>query len=318
MASPASTRAGYELRFTYVSSGTYEVKLSKWVGGSQTVLATKPGYAFANGNSLALVDQGSAVSAWTNTGTGFSELLSAADTTFEGGNAAVEGAGNATRLTNFKVGELLMPVANSNAALEALALNDSFATSESPLSDGGAFAALAWDNGSSGHNTGRVESGWGPNDAYPTINGAYWQKTSFADTGAGVAVAAKLTHAPAGENRYFALWLNMPSPASTRTGYEARFTETATSGVYGVSLLKWQAGSETSLAFKLSYTFAVGGQVALQDNNGVVSVWAKTSTEYTKLLSANSSTYTNGYTGIDGSGNVVRLKELQSGPLPPT
>ena len=52
------------------------------------------------------VDQGSTVSAWTNTGSGFSQLLSASDSAFSGGKSAVEGSGNITRLKNFKVGSL--------------------------------------------------------------------------------------------------------------------------------------------------------------------------------------------------------------------
>ena len=106
MGTPSSTRAGYELRFTNTATNTYEVKLSKWVSGTQTVLATKTGYSFSNGNSFAVVDQGGTVSAWTKTGFEYIQLLSASDSAFSSGNAAVEGSGNITRLTNFKVGSL--------------------------------------------------------------------------------------------------------------------------------------------------------------------------------------------------------------------
>jgi hypothetical protein len=99
-------RGGYELRFTYVSANTYNVTLTKWQGGTQTALASKSSYAFANGNSLALVDSGGVVSVWTNTGSGFSKILSATDSTFSGGNAGIEGSGNNTRLANFKAGTL--------------------------------------------------------------------------------------------------------------------------------------------------------------------------------------------------------------------
>lgn len=102
----AEAREGYALRFTYISAGTYNVSLEKWVGGTQTVLASKTGYGFANGNSLAIVDSGGSVSAWTNTGSGFTQLLTASDSSFEAGNPAIEGAGNATRLINFKAGAL--------------------------------------------------------------------------------------------------------------------------------------------------------------------------------------------------------------------
>jgi hypothetical protein len=317
MSTPSSTRSGYQLTFTDVSSGTYEVKLSKWVSGTQTALASKSSYAFATGDSLALVARGGVVSAWVNTGSGFSELLRATDTTFYAGNAGVEGSGNITRLTKFKFGQLLGPVSGVIPALEALALNDTFAASESVLSDSGAFAALAWDNSTSGHNTGRVGGGWGPYDAYSTINGAYWQQSSFADTGSGVAVAAQLAKRPENESRYFALWADMPSPASARSGYELRFKETS-SGVFEVVLAKWASGTETVLASKSGYSFAAGDLFALDDNNGTVSAWTKTGTEFTQLLSASDSTYTSGYTGIEGSGNIARLTSFKSGPLPPT
>jgi hypothetical protein len=107
--SPTGVKAGYELRFTNVSSGVYNVMLSKWQGGTETVLASKSSYAFANGNSFALVDQGGTISAWTNAGSGFSQVLSASDASFSSGNAGIQGAGNITRLTNFKVGALLSP-----------------------------------------------------------------------------------------------------------------------------------------------------------------------------------------------------------------
>ncbi len=162
MPSPSSTRAGYELRCTDISTNTYKVTLSKWAGGTQTVLATQASYGFVNGNSLALADQGGTVTAWTKTGSEFTNLLSASDATFGAGNAGLEAAGNNTRLNSFKVGSLLSPVANMDAALKNLALNDSFSTAENPLSRGGAWALPNWDA-----KTGQVSGGWGPVDAYP-------------------------------------------------------------------------------------------------------------------------------------------------------
>jgi hypothetical protein len=312
----ASARAGYELRFTDVSSGVYNVTLAKWQAGAETVLASKASYSFANGNSFALLDQGGTVSAWTNTGSGFSQLLSASDASFSGGNAGVQGAGNYTRLTNFKMGALLTPVANMDAALKSLPVNDAFATSENPLSGGGAWAALAWDTSTSGHNTGQVSGGWGPYDAYSTINGASWQKASFADSGAGDAVAVLLYGNPTIASRYFSLWLNAPSPASARSGYELRFTETSAS-VYEVTLSRWQSGTKTVLASSAGYSFPKGSQFALADKGGTVSAWTKTGSEYTQLLSAADTTFISGYTGIEGSGNITRLKEFRGGPLPP-
>lgn len=316
MSSPAGARAGYELKFTYTSAGNYDVALSKWVGGSQTVLASQSSVAFADGNSFALVDKGSAVSAWTNTASGFSQLISAGDSTFDSGKAAVEGSGNITRLTKFKVGSLLTPSASIDVSLKELALNDSFGTNEAPLSGGGAWTALSWANGTSGNNTGRVSGGWGPYDAYSAINGAYWTKATMPDTGSGVGVTATLVARPAITSRYFSLWLHMPSPLSARTGYELRFTETS-ANLYEVALSKWQAGTKTVLASKTSYSFPVNSQFALADNGPTVSVWTKAGSEYAQLLSASDSAFKTGYTGIEGSGNITRLKEFRSGPLAP-
>jgi hypothetical protein len=144
----------------------------------------------------------------------------------------------------------------------------------------------------------------------------YWQKTSFADTGAGDSVAATLTTNPQNTSRYFSLWLNMPNPGSARSGYQLKFLETS-SGVYTVTLAKWASGTETVLASKTSYSFATKSQLALVDKLGTVSAWTKTGSEYTQLLSASDSTYTSGYTGIEGSGNITRLTDFKGGPLAP-
>ncbi|HET8813547.1 MAG TPA: hypothetical protein VFM51_01155, partial [Solirubrobacterales bacterium] len=106
MPSPASARAGYELRFTNVGAAKYDAILSKWQSGTQTVLASQPGTLIANGNSFALVDEGSTVSAWTNSGSGFIQLMSISDSAFSAGSSGLEGAGNFTRLNNFKAGTL--------------------------------------------------------------------------------------------------------------------------------------------------------------------------------------------------------------------
>ena len=317
MPSPSGARAGYELRFTNVTTNTFNVTLSKWLSGTQTVLASQSNYTLANGSSFALADQGGTVSAWTNAGSGFAKLLSAADASFASGNAGLEGAGTNLRLTNFKAGSLLSGVANMNAALNALALNDSFATNENPLSGGGKWAALNWDNSTSGHNTGWISNGgWGPYDLYPTINGAYWQNASFADSGAGDAVATTLVFRGGSAGRYFSLWLDMPSPASARSGYELRLTETGVS-VYEVTLSKWQAGVKTTLASKTGYSFPVNGKVALVDKGGTVSAWTNTASEFTQILSAADTAFISGYTGVEATGNNTRLKDFKSGPLPP-
>ena len=105
--SPASgARAGYELRVTYMSTNSYELRLAKWVAGSEYVLASKQSLSFANGGAFAIVDVGGSVSAWTNTDGSFQQALAASDAAYSGGNAGVAGAGNLTRLSDFKLGAL--------------------------------------------------------------------------------------------------------------------------------------------------------------------------------------------------------------------
>jgi len=207
--------------------------------------------------------------------------------------------------------------ATTNESLEGLAVLDSFGTNESPLSGGGSWSALSWANGTSGHNTGRVSGGWGPNDAYPTINGAYWNKTTFADEGPGTAVAATLTAKPANLSRYFSLWLDMPKPGSERSGYELRFTEVSSEG-YEVVLARWKSGTKTVLDSEAVYSLETGRQLALVDKAGVVTAWVNpTSEEYVQLLSASDSTFSSGYSGIEGAGNLTRLKGFKSGLFAP-
>lgn len=317
-ATSGSARNGYELRFLLTATNTYTVTLAKWEAGKESLLATKTGYSFVNGNSLAMADEGGSVSAWTDTGAGFKQLLTANDSAFAAGKSGMEAAGYTTRLRNFKVGALLPAVSGMPAALDALPVRDAFATNEKPLSGGGAWAALAWDNSETGHNTGQVEGGWGPYNTYPVVNGAYWTKASLPDTGSGTAAAATLIARPASAaGRYFSLNLAMPSPASAHTGYELRFTETS-ANVYDVVLAKWVSGTKTSLATKTAYSLPLGSKFALTDRGGTVSAWTKLAGgEYAQILTAADSSFSNGYAGLEGSGSNTRLSEFRAGPLSP-
>jgi hypothetical protein len=319
MPSPGgASRTGYELRLTELFPNEYQVALSKWQAGVKTSLATKSS-SFAVGTQFALLDKGGTVSAWTKTGSEFTQLLSAEDGAFAAGSAGLEGTGTPLRLTNFKTGSLLSAVTNMDAALKGLPMVDNFNRGEVPLSNGGAWSALSWANGGAGKNTGQTVGafGWSPYDAYPTINGAYWTKATMPDTGAGVGVAATLMFRSFAAGRYFSLWLDMPSPATTRTGYELRFTET-TSGVYDVTVAKWQAGTKTTLATKAGHSFAAGNQFALVDKGGTVSAWTKAGAgEFTQLLSAEDTAFIAGSVGIEGSGTNNWLRDFRSGSLAP-
>jgi hypothetical protein len=183
MQTPASSRAGYELRFERLATESYDVTLSKWQAGSETVLASKAGVAFVNGNSLALVDEGATVSAWTNTGTGFTQLLGAGDTTFASGNAGLEGAGNIVRLNGFKAAGLDSLPAGIGGQLSALPVTESFDGSAGSLERFATnWSALGWASGSTPKGT-STTTGWRPASAFPTVNGAFYN-SSLVDGGA--------------------------------------------------------------------------------------------------------------------------------------
>jgi hypothetical protein len=311
MSEPGRTQSGYELRFTNVDGiNRYNVTLSKWVSGTRTVLATSSGYTLAPQSSFALVDQGGTVSAWTEAGSGFSQLLTASDATYSRGNVGIEGAGNITRVRNFSAGALS---SETREKLARLSVVEAFATEENPLSGGGRWTKLSWANA-----TGRVagtgtSGGWGPWEAYATINGAYWNPAIYRDEGSGAAVAATLSVSPANAERWFSLWLDMPEPGLTQNGYELRFTQTATANTYNVTLSKWVSGVRTVLATASNYAFATQSSFALVDTGGTVSVWTEAGSGFSQLLSVSDTTYSRGYVGIEGAGNITRIRNFRAG-----
>jgi hypothetical protein len=312
MSNPSgASRAGYELRLTTEAGGNYQAKLVYWIGGSPSTLATQSSIALAAGNSVALSDYGSSVKAWTNTGSGFKQLLSVVHSGFSGGKAGVEASGNVARLTKFKAGALLTPVANINDALLGLSPRDSFAVVQSPLSGEGAWAAPTWASG-----TGQVYStGWGSTNPAPAVNGAYWQKAAFADTGAGTGVSVSREVAP-GSSQSFSLWLDMPSPGSAKTGYEARFIEYGTDPYYETMIYKWQAGVKTTLSTVWTIV-PTSTRVAFVDKGSSLSIYTMSENVYYSAFSAADSAFNSGFAGVESSSNVVRLRDFRAGPLAP-
>lgn len=203
--------------------------------------------------------------------------------------------------------------------ISALPVLDGFNRTESPLSLSGNWAPLKWDTSASGHNTGAVTTeGWRVLDASPTINGAYWAAKSFKDEGNGDAVSMKMVTAPASENRYLSLWLNMPSPSTAKTGYELKWTWATGAenpGNYDIKLSKWTAGTETVLASKTAQPFSTGTNFALSYKGGTVTAWSGTEASIHSVLTASDSTYSSGYAGMDGVGNISRSVNFRAGAL---
>jgi Ca2+-binding RTX toxin-like protein len=196
--------------------------------------------------------------------------------------------------------------------LAKMPVTEPFDGSAASVSNFGAnWTALSW-TGKKGEDS---KTGWRAIDAFPTANGIFYGK-SVATSANGIAVAATLSGAPTILERFFSLWLGMPTPTSSpRAGYELRFTETATANAYTVSLGSWTAGTKTVLAQKSSYTLAPGSQFALVAKGGTVSVWVGSGGVYTELLSAKSSTFASGYSGLEAAGNITRISNFRTGSL---
>jgi len=185
MPTPAGARAGYELSFELTSADTYDVTLSGWQGGSESVLESESAVAFADGDSLALVDEGATVSAWTDTGSGFAQLLSAGDGTFGEGRAGLYGAGNIVRLADFRAGELDAS-SDTAAQLAALPLTEPFdGTEASDERFQSEWSTLGWAGGGTPKGA-DTTSGWRPVDAFASAaNGAFYNQSLGGSGGEG-------------------------------------------------------------------------------------------------------------------------------------
>jgi beta-mannanase len=105
MPNPGTAKSGYELRWTLVSGlNTYSVKLSKWVAGSETVLASNASVSIPSGTRMMISDSGGTVTAWKGSGSTVSPLLIAGDSTYSSGYAGIEAAGNISRSLDFRAG----------------------------------------------------------------------------------------------------------------------------------------------------------------------------------------------------------------------
>ena len=303
MPSPGSAKSGYQLRWALNADATYTLKLSRWVAGSETVLASNPSVSIPAGTVLAIADTGAAVSAWRRQNGVFSSLLSASDATYANGYAGIEASGNASRSLGFEAGPLL------GAATSGVPLLDNLERSEVPLATG-KWTKTSW----AGEIGGAWLGGYRGYGSSGGLAGAYWNQASFNDgSGATISAATVGTGAtPAGQ--YLGLWLNMPSPGSARSGYEARFTGTnGTATAYNVELSKWVSGTRTVLAAKTGFSLPVGTTMALTESGGSVVLWVGIGGATAPMLSATDTTYASGYAGLEVNGGAGTVYNFRAG-----
>jgi hypothetical protein len=205
-------------------------------------------------------------------------------------------------------------------ALEALPVVESFDGSEASVSR---FASQWHPFGwvyTKGVDYASSPQGWGPYNAFPKIDGAY-RNEKFADSGTGIATAATLSSAPLYAERAFSLWLGVTviAPAEKKpTGYELEVEATAKADTYHAELVTWIEGFGYSEAATGDLYLPPGSRLAIVCKEAVISGWAKAPGEATfyRVFAAAENPCQAGYAGLEGAGNLTRLKNFAAGPLP--
>ena len=319
MTAPTTNKTGYELALTETAANTYTVALKSWAV-SETLLGSITGVSLPAGSKVALVDVGTSVSAFADTGSGMTRILTKTNASLMGGYAGVEVQGaTSTRVNQFKYGLLNEKAASFDAAAKALSIADGFTREESPLSLSSAWAALNWATATPKTGKSQNSAGWIPSEV-ETIGGAYWQKPIFSDTGSGNAIVATHGYAYGINPVYYGLWLDMPSPTTAKSGYQLRVAETSIDTLE-LKIIKWVNGTATTLGTKTGLKptgGSKGTKLALVVKNGVVSAWsAGPGGNFTQAIAGMAdSTYSSGYAGIEGFGPAL-LRDVRFGALAP-
>lgn len=112
MPAPGTARSGYEARFagTNGTSSGYKVELSKWVGGTRTVLASQEGVSLPVGTTFALTETGGRLTVWAEVtiseSTFFWPYVTAYDATWSSGYAGISAKGTEGTAYNFRAGNV--------------------------------------------------------------------------------------------------------------------------------------------------------------------------------------------------------------------
>lgn len=310
MPEPGSAKSGYQLSWTTNSNLTsYTVELSKWVSGTETILASNPSVAIPAGSTLAISDSGGALTAWLDTGGGaLTSLLTASDATFSSGSAGVEASGNGSRSLDFKAGSLM------GAATSAVPVLDNLERNENPIGTAtGTWTKTSWaDNSGAAYKT--SGPGYGGIGLTGTT-GTYWNVAQANDSKGGTLVSAAVGKGATAAGHYLGLWLDMPNPGSERSGYEARFTGVdGTATNYKAEIAKWVGGTRTVLASKEGVSLATGTTIALTGSAGGLTLFSGTG-ELVPLLTASDTTYAGGYAGLEVGGGAGTLYNFRAGSL---
>jgi hypothetical protein len=216
------------------------------------------------------------------------------------------------------VGLLFALAASAQASVgtevSAFPTSDQLNRTENPLSNAGKWAR-AFGVTAAGQDT---VGGWSPGSDFSAVGGAYWN-TNLSGK-AGTAAAIDLAALPGRAGNYGSLWIDMPAPATAKTGYELSWTADPTGGTYTVKLSRWSAGIATLLGSKAGVALTAGTRMALADTGPTVAVWTGTGASAVELLAVEDAALAGGYAGIGALGSPTRLTNFREGavPLQPT
>jgi RHS repeat-associated protein len=306
MPNPGSVQSGYQVYWEKNPNPatTYTVSLVRWSSGSQKTLATNTSVTVVSGTTFAIADTGGKVTVWQGTnGSVASSILSANDSTYSSGYAGMEARGTGARLPNFKAGALL------GRGMSGASILDNLERQEAPLANG-KWSKTSWASAIGNASCCATYRGYSSSSG---LSAAYWNQKTFSEGQGGDFVAATVGTGSASAGQYLGLWLNMPTPGSARSGYEARFEGVnGSASNYKVQLSKWVAATRIVLATKEGFSLPVGTTMALTESGGSLVLWTGKSS-FTPLLSASDSTFSSGYAGLEVNGTSGSAYNFKAG-----
>jgi len=316
MPRPGTEQTGYQLKWVENADGTFELTLSKWSGGVQTVMNSAKNRSFPAGTRITMADIGDSVWAWTGSGDEYDVLISHGDTSFAGGYAGMEASGNISRSTNFQAGTLPgNPAKLGVSPLPAQPIIDTLDV-YGPLSGKWSKTAGAKEIGTIGYV--KPYTGWQSTGGRQTgeVSSAYWNASTFSDSGAGDAASAVLGALPH-VSGYESILLNMPSPGVAKEGYELRWTGEASGADYKLEMAR-VGGSRAVVATKTHVALSGGMTLVLSEKAGNLVAWSLPvgADHFTPMLSASTATlgsaFTSGYVGMESGGPAWEQGNLHS------
>ena len=154
------------------------------------------------------------------------------------------------------------------------------------------------------------------------LSSVYYNPAPITPNDSGGGIAAETTYGATANSsgQYGALWAAMPSPGSTQSGYELSWTNTSGSN-YQFAINKWVNGVETQIGSTWTATsssFAAGDKVALVVDGSTVKAYiSHAGGAFLQIASigGNDSTFSSGYSGIEGNNPNGFFSNFSTGPL---